>query len=92
MKASLFSSVSESSPLKSANGATNDQDREAIQTEANMLMDELNSIADTTQFNGQKILDGSYQTSVARTEADVNIAKNAEVNVSSTQGERNKLP
>ena len=73
--------------LKSANGATNDQDREAIQTEANMLMDELNSIADTTQFNGQKILDGNFQASVARTEADVKIAKNAEVNVSSTQGE-----
>ena len=41
----------------SSNTAT---DRESMQAEVNQLLSELNRIADTTTFNGQKLLDGSF--------------------------------
>ncbi|MGF1737370.1 flagellin [Photobacterium satsumensis] len=48
--------------LQSANGSNSTSDREAIQKEVDSLQEELNRIADTTSFGGQKLLDGSYGT------------------------------
>lgn len=45
--------------LQSANGTLNDDDRAAIDSEYQELSAEINRIADTTEFNGQKLLDGS---------------------------------
>ena len=45
---------------KSANGTyTDDVDRKALQDEVSALKDEINRIADSTNFNGIKLLDGS---------------------------------
>src|SRR3712207_678163 len=44
----------------SSDGGLNDDAKKAIQSEIGQLKNELNRIADTTQFNGKKLLDGSY--------------------------------
>ena len=46
--------------VQASNGTFNDSDRDALQAEVSQLSDELDRIAETTTFNGQKILDGSY--------------------------------
>ena len=46
--------------IKSSNGTLTTDDREAIQEEIANLKDEINRMAETTQFNGQAILDGSF--------------------------------
>ena len=50
---------------KSANGTfDNDVDRKAIQAEVNALLDEINRIGDSANFNGIQLLDGSLTTSL----------------------------
>ncbi|SDC51675.1 flagellin [Geodermatophilus telluris] len=44
----------------SSDGGLNDDAKKAIQSEIGQLKSELNRIADTTQFNGNKLLDGTY--------------------------------
>lgn len=46
--------------IQSANGTNADSDREQIQLEIDQLVAELDRIAETTEFNGQKLLDGSF--------------------------------
>lgn len=46
--------------IKAANGSLTDQDREMIQEEVSQLKEEINRIAKQTEFNGQAILDGSF--------------------------------
>jgi flagellin len=46
--------------IKSSNGTLTDSDREAIQEEVTLLKQEIERMAKTTQFNGQSILDGSF--------------------------------
>ncbi len=46
--------------IKAASESLVDSDREAIQAEAQMLKGEIERMAETTQFNGQNILDGSF--------------------------------
>ncbi len=46
--------------VKSCNGTLTESDREAIQEEAGLLKEEIERMARTTQFNGQSILDGSF--------------------------------
>ncbi len=46
--------------LQSANGSNSSDDRSAMQKEISALQTELNRIADTTSFGGQKLLDGTY--------------------------------
>jgi len=45
--------------VQSANGTNSDSDRASIQNEVSSLSNELNRVANTTQFNGQNVLDGS---------------------------------
>ncbi len=46
---------------QSANGTYQDEvDREALQKEVNQLKDEINRIADSANFNGIKLLDGTW--------------------------------
>ena len=47
--------------IKSANGTMTDADRDAIQSEMDELMDEIERTADTVQFNDQSILDGTFE-------------------------------
>ncbi|WP_020406899.1 flagellin [Hahella ganghwensis] len=57
--------------LQSANDTNSDVDRAALQQEVEQLVDEIRNVADTTNFNGKKLLDGSFQNSVFQTGANV---------------------
>lgn len=46
--------------IQSANGTNANSDREQIQLEIDQLVEELDRIAETTQFNAQNLLDGSF--------------------------------
>jgi flagellin len=48
--------------VQSSNSSNSAGDRKALQTEVTELTSELNRIASTTEFNGQKLLDGSMGT------------------------------
>jgi len=47
--------------VQSANTGNNDSDRNALNTEARQLVSEIDRIANNSQFNGIKLLDGSFQ-------------------------------
>lgn len=46
--------------IQSANSTNNSGDRQALQAEVSQLQSEMDRIAQNTEFNGQRILDGSY--------------------------------
>ena len=46
--------------IQSANDTNNDSDRASLQAEVSQLKDELDRIAETTNFNGYKVLDGTF--------------------------------
>lgn len=46
--------------VKASTGTLTEQDREIINNEAQQLKEEIDRIAGETEFNGQKILDGSF--------------------------------
>ncbi|USD65959.1 flagellin [Vibrio sp. SCSIO 43136] len=56
--------------LQSANGSNSKSERVAIQEEVTALNDELNRIAETTSFGGNKLLNGTYGTSSFQIGAD----------------------
>lgn len=47
--------------VKAANGTMSDSDREVVQEEVAQLKEEITRIADTTEFNGQKLLNGEFE-------------------------------
>ncbi|HKK56411.1 flagellin [Marinobacter sp.] len=47
--------------VQSANATNSASDRQALQAEVNQLKEELERIATTSEFNGLKLLDGSFQ-------------------------------
>ena len=51
--------------LSSADGALGETERGALQLEIDSLRNEFNRISNTTEFNGQKLLDGSLASDVA---------------------------
>ena len=53
--------------VQAANGTETDEDRGNIQDEIEQLQDELDRIANTTEFNTMKLLDGSFSGSTAVT-------------------------
>ena len=46
--------------VKAANGTLTENDRSIINNEVQQLQDEINRIAETTQYNGQNLLDGTF--------------------------------
>ncbi|AEX22805.1 MULTISPECIES: flagellin [Vibrio] len=56
--------------LQSANGSNSKAERVAIQEEVTALNDELNRIAETTSFGGNKLLNGTYGTKSFQIGAD----------------------
>ncbi|MZH41754.1 MAG: flagellin FliC [Nitrospinae bacterium] len=51
--------------LSATDGALGQTERDTLQLEINSLRDEFNRIANSTEFNGQKLLDGSLASDVA---------------------------
>ncbi|KZZ41106.1 hypothetical protein A3759_02645 [Thalassolituus sp. HI0120] len=49
--------------VQSANATNSDVDRDALQSEVNQLLAEVSRTADETDFNGRKLLDGSFSAS-----------------------------
>ncbi|BES70889.1 B-type flagellin [Marinobacter nanhaiticus D15-8W] len=58
--------------VQSANETNSASDRQALQDEVNQLVSELDRIANTAEFNGKKLLDGSFGTAVFQVGADAN--------------------
>jgi flagellin len=56
--------------VQSANDSNSAADRKALQAEVSQLTSELNRIANTTTFNGKKILDGSFSAQKFQVGAD----------------------
>jgi len=46
--------------LQAVQGSNNDSDREALDAEVQALKEEIDRVAETTSFNGQAILDGTF--------------------------------
>lgn len=58
--------------VQAANGTNSASDRASIQSEVSQLQQELNRVANTTQFNGQNILDGSLNNAQFQVGANAN--------------------
>jgi len=58
--------------VQSANGTNSASDRKALNEEVTQLTAELGRIADTTSFNGQKLLDGSFGSATFQVGANAN--------------------
>ncbi len=71
--------------VQSANATNSAGDRQALQSEVNALKTELNRIANTTSFNGLKILDGTYQNQTFQVGANAGAANTISVSISGTQ-------
>ncbi|WP_260259536.1 flagellin [Vibrio intestinalis] len=56
--------------LQSSNGSNSKSERVAIQEEVTALNDELNRIAETTSFGGNKLLNGTFETKSMQIGAD----------------------
>ena len=50
--------------VQSSNATNSTSDREALQAEVNQLRSEIDRVAKTTSFNGQKLLDGAFSGAV----------------------------
>ena len=50
--------------LQSSNATNSDSDRQALNAEAQQLIDEIARVSDQTNFNGRNLLDGSFSSSV----------------------------
>jgi flagellin len=58
--------------LQSANATNSDSDRATIQTEVASLVAEIGRVANTTEFNGIKLLDGSFSGQAFQVGANAN--------------------
>ena len=58
--------------VQSANASNSAGDRKAIQAEVGKLLSELDRISVTTEFNGQKLLDGSFGSATFQVGANAN--------------------
>jgi flagellin len=58
--------------VQSSNATNSASDRQALQTEVGELASELNRVAQTTNFNGKNLLDGSMGTATFQVGADAN--------------------
>ena len=65
--------------IQSANATNSASDREALQSEVNQLVSELNRVAESTSFNGLKLLDGSFSQQAFQVGAQANQTVNIDV-------------
>lgn len=59
--------------VKASNGILEDADRETIQREVDQLKDEITRITNSTEFNGQKILNGEFSLKGYTTVTDIKV-------------------
>lgn len=58
--------------VQSANATNSASDRQALQAEVGQLVQELDRVATNTEFNGQKLLDGTFGTAAFQVGANAN--------------------
>lgn len=58
--------------VQAANGTNSASDRSSVQSEVSQLQQELNRVANTTQFNGQNLLDGTLNNAQFQVGANAN--------------------
>jgi flagellin len=58
--------------VQSANSTNSSSDRAALNSEAQQMLQEMNRISTTTQFNGQNVLDGSFTSAQFQVGANAN--------------------
>ncbi len=59
--------------VKSANGLNDDKDRDVIQQEVDQLTEEITRVADVTEFNGQKLLNGEFSLKGYTNDLDIKV-------------------
>jgi len=72
--------------VQAANDTNTQSDRESIQAEVDQLIGELDRIAETTTFNNQKVLDGSF--SGARFHVGANSRESIDVSVADARSDQ----
>ena len=70
--------------IQSANSTNSAQDRLSLQSEVNQLVSEMDRIAETTTFNGLKLLDGSFSSQSFQVGANANQTVNVSVDAATT--------
>ncbi len=65
--------------IQSANSTNSASDRQSLQAEVNQLLSELDRIADTTNFNGLKLLEGSFTSQSFQVGAEANQTINVSI-------------
>lgn len=68
--------------LQSANGSNTALERSSLQEEVDQLKSEIKTISEKTNFNGQNLLDGSFQNTSFQTGA--NVGEKIEVSIAKT--------
>ena len=80
--------------VQSRNATNSDSDRQALNSEVQLLKAEIQRVAEQTNFNGTKLLDGSFQSQAFQIGADqgqtIDIAQIANANIASL-GNWNKV-
>src|SRR4051794_13771532 len=80
---SILQRMRDLSVQASNDGSLNDDAKASIQKEMGQLKSELSRIADTTTFNGTKLLDGNYKGTF---QVGANAGETISVNIASTMG------
>jgi len=70
--------------VQSANGTNNSIDREALNLEAQQLIDEIENVSETANFNGTSLLDGSFNGIRFQTGANADNSIDVTINEIST--------
>jgi flagellin len=70
--------------IQSANSTNSASDRKALNAEVNQLIDEIQRVGISTQFNGQNLLDGSFQSAQFQVGANANQTINIGITGSTT--------
>lgn len=70
--------------VQSSNATNSASDRAALQSEVNQLKQEIDRVSDTTEFNGLKLLDGSFTSQSFQVGANSNQTINVSVESSAT--------
>ena len=70
--------------VQSANDTNTDADRKELQAEVKQLVSEIDRIANTTEFNTKKLLDGSAKGVAAEVEGSLNVNNNSAIKIDDT--------
>ena len=71
--------------VQSANDTNSASDRESLQAEVDQLIEELDRIADTTQFNGKNLLDGTMTDATFQVGANAGVSQTISFSIDSAE-------